>query len=210
MKKHVIFDLGGVIERVAPENVVRAFTELGMKNAASFYTIHAQDRLVNNFERGYTSPDEFIFYLKSLFQKEVSNEALIQAWNTNQLGVLPETLKTLESLRRMSQTKLYLLSNTNTLHTQHLKKRFNEQYNKALSEYFDKVYLSFEIGMRKPGEDIYEYVLHDIGARPQECFFIDDKEDNLSIPAAMGMRCIKHPINTDISYLVTSLGNVSQ
>lgn len=56
------------------------------------------------------------------------------------------------------------------------KKRINDQYD--LSQ-FTKIYLSFEIGMRKPDGEIYEYVLKDLDVNPKDILFIDDNTDNI-------------------------------
>ncbi len=51
---------------------------------------------------------------------------------------------------------------------------------------FDKVYLSFEIGLRKPDEKIFEYVTNDLGIDPQNILFIDDEEYNILAAKKMG------------------------
>ncbi len=56
------------------------------------------------------------------------------------------------------------------------KKRINDQYD--LSK-FDKVYLSFEIGLSKPDRRIYEYVLDDLKIPPENILFIDDDTHNI-------------------------------
>lgn len=56
------------------------------------------------------------------------------------------------------------------------KKRINDQYN--LSK-FDKVYLSFEIGISKPDRRIYEYVLNDLKIPAENILFIDDNIFNI-------------------------------
>ncbi len=42
----------------------------------------------------------------------------------------------------------------------------------------DHVYASSQLQMRKPDREIYEYVCDDLAVIPQECFFIDDLEEN--------------------------------
>ena len=56
------------------------------------------------------------------------------------------------------------------------KKRIDDQYD--LSK-FDYVYLSFELGMRKPNKKIYEYVLNDLNVKPENILFIDDDYNNI-------------------------------
>lgn len=56
------------------------------------------------------------------------------------------------------------------------KKRIDNQYD--LSK-FDKVYLSFEIGISKPDRRIYEYVLNDLKIPAENILFIDDDINNI-------------------------------
>ncbi len=71
-----------------------------------------------------------------------------------------------------SRCKIAILSNLMYFD----KKRINDQYD--LSK-FDYVYLSFEIGMRKPDEKIYKYVLDDLKVKPEDILFIDDDYQNI-------------------------------
>lgn len=71
-----------------------------------------------------------------------------------------------------SRCKIAILSNLMYFD----KKRINDQYD--LSK-FDYIYLSFEIGMRKPDEKIYKYVLDDLKVKPEDILFIDDDYQNI-------------------------------
>lgn len=59
-----------------------------------------------------------------------------------------------------------------------------------LSGYFEKVYASSEMGMRKPQAEIYRSVLKDLGYQPEECIFIDDKEDYVEGAHQVGLKAI--------------------
>ena len=46
-------------------------------------------------------------------------------------------------------------------------------------EDFDKIYLSYELGMSKPDHRIYQYIEKDLGLPPDKILFIDDDEKNI-------------------------------
>ena len=46
---------------------------------------------------------------------------------------------------------------------------------------FDKVYLSFELGCRKPNKKIYDYVLQDLKCDVGDLLFIDDDTTSIAI-----------------------------
>ena len=46
---------------------------------------------------------------------------------------------------------------------------------------FDKVYLSFELGCRKPNKKIYDYILQDLKCDVGDLLFIDDDKTSIAI-----------------------------
>ena len=57
-------------------------------------------------------------------------------------------------------------------------------------DYFDKVYLSCEVGFVKPQKEFYELVVKDLVVLSGECIFIDDNEDNLLPAKKLGMKTV--------------------
>ena len=56
--------------------------------------------------------------------------------------------------------KIYLLSNTNKIHYDSFIKLFDEQIGDGdFNKYFIKTYYSYEINLRKPAKECFEYVL---------------------------------------------------
>ncbi len=60
----------------------------------------------------------------------------------------------------------------------------------GLFDYFDKAFLSTELGMQKPDREIYEKVAREIGCSPGEIILIDDKEENVQAAKDFGMEGI--------------------
>ena len=61
----------------------------------------------------------------------------------------------------------------------------------GLFKYFEKAYLSTEIGIKKPDVDIYNYLLADIKCSPGEVVFIDDKPENVKSAESVGINAIQ-------------------
>jgi putative hydrolase of the HAD superfamily len=64
----------------------------------------------------------------------------------------------------------------------------NERYD--ISEYFDKVFISSEVGLHKPEKAFYEFVLKDINLSPEETLFVDDLQENLAPAEDLGMNVL--------------------
>ena len=98
-----------------------------------------------------------------------------------------ETLKTLEQLRK--KYKLFLLSNTNSIHLNVFKKIFTADTGlPSLDVYFDKCYYSHIIQMRKPYESTYRFVLEDAGIKAEETLFIEDSIQNIEGAITVGIQ----------------------
>ena len=63
------------------------------------------------------------------------------------------------------------------------KERINAQIN---LDKFDYVWLSFEMGERKPNQRIYEKVQNECGMSPKDILFIEDTEENIKTAKKMG------------------------
>jgi epoxide hydrolase-like predicted phosphatase len=61
-----------------------------------------------------------------------------------------------------------------------------------MSELFDAVVISAEVGMRKPEPRIFRHAADLLGLRPSECIFIDDIEANVAAAEQLGFTGIVH------------------
>ncbi|NLF63339.1 MAG: HAD family phosphatase [Chloroflexi bacterium] len=71
-----------------------------------------------------------------------------------------------------------------------------------LSRYFDVIFNSHSIGMAKPDEETYRYVLEQLELSPSELLFIDDKERNTRVAERLGISSI---VFRDVAGLVAEL-----
>jgi putative hydrolase of the HAD superfamily len=67
------------------------------------------------------------------------------------------------------------------------------RYDRAqLSELFDGVVISGEVGIRKPAPEIYRLGAQRIGVDPSACVFVDELPFNLGPAAELGMATVHH------------------
>ena len=76
---------------------------------------------------------------------------------------------------------LYLLSNIPCEFEKHVPRT-------PILQSFDGIVLSGPIGMVKPHEDIYRYLLDTYNLPVEECIFVDDREENVLAARAVGMQ----------------------
>jgi glucose-1-phosphatase len=179
MIEHIIFDFGDVLINLDKPGLKKSLLEIGISQE------HPKLQELNEtFEVGGISEQDF---LKGL--QELSNSASIpevrSAWNTILGDFPPERLEFLQELKKTH--KLYLLSNTDSIHIQHFEHRHGKDFTKAFYGCFEKVYFSFEHKMRKPNPEIYQKVLNDHHMSPKGTLFVDDKKDNILAAEAYGI-----------------------
>jgi putative hydrolase of the HAD superfamily len=57
---------------------------------------------------------------------------------------------------------------------------------------FDVLVWSYQVGLAKPDPAIYRHTLNELGTRPEETLFIDDKRENVEAARALGMQALQY------------------
>ncbi|HIG31877.1 MAG TPA: HAD family phosphatase [Flavobacteriales bacterium] len=183
--KAIIFDLGAVILNINYQNTIDEFSKLGVKNASSFYSKKVQANLFNQIETGDITTEKFLTKL----QKETNNASINQvseAWNSMLLDLPENRLAVIQYLKK--EYSIYLLSNTNAIHIDALKKKIGNIKWEKFCNLFDKMYLSHKVGLRKPNAGIFEYILREQNLKPEEVFFIDDSPEHIEDANKLGIK----------------------
>ena len=151
----------------------------------------------SEFFRDYeTGKIDSTFFIKQLQQiannKTASDDEIKKYWN----GILKDIpIHRIEILRKLKENyKLILLSNTNEVHLNEIYHYMQYEFGEdILTPNFHHCYYSQEIGLRKPNQEIYEFVLQNENLAPETCLFLDDKLENLIQPQKLGIHT--HHIN---------------
>lgn len=175
----IIFDFGDIFI-----NLDKQATHDGLKNLGISHWNEDLDQLNLQYEVGSISAEEFL----SGIQKHSNNASIDDiraAWNSI-LADFP--LYRLEFLQMLSQKyRLFLLSNTDAIHIETFEQKSGTSFYSDFYQCFEKVYFSFEIGMRKPNPDVYSLILDQHGLQAKQTLFIDDKKENTDAAAALGL-----------------------
>ena len=202
--KNIVFDLGGVILTLDRNEAVRRFKQAGLEQAEELLDPYHQKGIFLDLEEGRLTSEEFYDAIRQLAGKYISNEKIDHGW----LGFIADTpaykLEMLEELKK--SYNLYLLSNTNpVIMSWALSPQFSEK-GKGLDQYFDKMYLSYQIGITKPHLQIYQYMIEDSGMIPSETLFIDDGAANIEVGKALGMHVFQPKNGEDFRYIFSEKG----
>ncbi|MNK64690.1 Alpha-D-glucose-1-phosphate phosphatase YihX [compost metagenome] len=176
----IIFDFGDIFINLDKPATISGLQKLGMTEWNN-----ELDQLNLSFEVGAISPEDFV----GGFQKQLPNaskEDILRAWN----AVLADfPFYRLEFLQELSKKyRLFLLSNTDSIHINTFETKSGVSFYKDFYDCFEKVYFSFDIGMRKPDPKIYQFVLDQNNLVAENTLFVDDKTENTDSAAALGIK----------------------
>lgn len=174
----IIFDLGGVVINLDYQKTTHAFEALGLENFGEMYSQAAQTGLFDDFEKGKSSIPYFLNKLIDFLPTGTTANQVVEAWNAMILDFPKENLQLLEELKLSHRT--FLLSNTNEIHIQKVHQHLQlVSPHKTLHPYFETVYFSSDVKMRKPDKEIFEFVLKENNLNPATTLFIDDTEQHI-------------------------------
>ena len=187
--ENIIFDLGGVLLDIDYNLTRMAFEKLGVVSFDEMYSQANADKLFQKLETGAVTEEEFYKELNRSTGLRLSSKEIKEAWNAMLLSFREESLQFLDAVRE--RYKIFLLSNTNNIHLVSFYEIYHrKERNKSFEQYFNKAYYSFEIGLRKPDVDCYEWVLNDLQAEPRKTLFIDDSIKNIEGAEKAGLQTI--------------------
>jgi HAD superfamily hydrolase (TIGR01509 family) len=184
--KAVIFDLGGVIINIDYAATISAFDALGHGDFQTVYSQAQQSGLFDNLETGKISGQRFVNDLLPFLKVGTSPNKVIAAWNAMIGSVPPARISLLQKVRQ--KCPIYLLSNTNDIHMQAVLRAWKVSSQNPMGDFFDGIYLSHEIGMRKPNVEIFEFVCRENKLNPSETLFIDDSIQHIEGARLAGLQ----------------------
>lgn len=174
----IIFDLGGVLLNLDYHKTVNSFEKIGITDVQKLFSQKKQIEIFNQFETGQISPEEFRDFVKSYSDFNLKSEEIDRAWNEMLLDLPVARFQLLQNIAK--QKKIFLLSNTNSIHMDWFSKYTDNLLGKnVFFETFEIAYLSHEIKMRKPNAEIFEFVISQNNLNPEKTLFIDDSEQHI-------------------------------
>lgn len=172
MIKLFVFDLGNVIlpfeHRQIAVKLHRKSTQKTVFTPQQLFDVmfDLHNGLINPYEEGLMSSDEFFSELKRQFHLDMDMKAFGNIWNPI-FRDDPEVNRVILYLKEKGYP-LFLLSNTNELHFSYIMEKY------PIVHSFDEWLLSFEVGAKKPQKRIYDTIFEKMDIQPSDVFYVDD------------------------------------
>lgn len=167
--KFFVFDLGGVLS--VPMVSKKLYEQIKWKVSYEEFL----DKFNNSEEsikvhKGEISTKEFFEYLKRYMDDNITLEEFKNKYVNNN-KFFNDTIEIIKKLKNLGY-KVYLLSNLKEIDYEKFIKHFDVSI-------FDELFLSFKLGMLKPNDDIYQYVINKLNTKPENIYFFDDNKENV-------------------------------
>ena len=191
-----MFDLGGVVFGIDFENAFSQWAKCAGVPVETLKSRYCIDAWYEQHERGEIGAAEYFDALRDTLGITIPDEQLAAGWNAI---FQEESAEVFELFQRLSsRIPIYAFSNSNVAHQEF----WERKYVKTLG-LFREVFVSCDLGLRKPEAVAFRHVTASIGSEPENILFFDDTRENVDAARDIGMSAIQVRSITDIRTNVT-------
>jgi putative hydrolase of the HAD superfamily len=178
-----LFDLGGVAIEVDLESMLEHWQPHSRLTASEMRSRLRIDETYRRHEQGEIDADRYMRHLAEVFQIRTDIATVAAGWNAMLARPIETTLSFIAEARQ--RLPCFAFSNTSAIHRETWLARFP-----GLEETFDRLFLSFEMGLRKPEQAAFEAVVESIRKPPGTILFFDDTPENIEGARRVGLEAV--------------------
>jgi glucose-1-phosphatase len=198
----LLFDLGRVVLDLSTDRAHTRWAQLAGVQVADVAERHAArvvgSEAYHRHERGEITDAAFFAHLRRELEIELTDAQFDDGWNAVFIGEMPGIRSILS--RAQTALPLFAFSNTNTAHQAFWSVRFAD-----LLAPFRKIYVSNEIGARKPEPAAFQAVVADMAIAPEQILFFDDAAENVAAARAFGLNAVHVATSADIERALANM-----
>jgi putative hydrolase of the HAD superfamily len=177
----LLFDLGGVVINFGFEGAFRSWAARAGCDPTLIAERFSMDEFYEQHERGEIPSSRYFATLRHSLEIDLSDRELAEGWNDVFLGPVSGMSDVLTIAQR--HLPLFALTNSNPSH----KSVWEALYENELRP-FKTIFVSSDIGMRKPDPETFQLVAKLMGFEPGEILFFDDAPMNVAGARTAGMQ----------------------
>lgn len=154
----------------------------------------------DRWEKGELSDDEFLKQTVFFKERSFTPADFLQALRAQSKWLPGGAKNVIAALRQGNALKMAMLNNESGPLNDYRIATF------GLAEYFDAFFCSAYIGMRKPDPRMFRAGAEMLQFAPQECAFVDDRENNCAAAAQVRMHAIQYKGEEQLREALGALG----
>lgn len=197
--KTIMFDMGGVLINLNKQACINAYKALGYDNVEELIGNYSQQGAFLQLESGQISTEKFRDIIRREIKKPVTDKQIDDAFIAFLVDMPDYTLNMLSELKK--QYQIFMLSNTNGIIMNYVRHNIFNREGLTIDDYFDRLFLSYEMGTVKPDSLIFEKVIEETGIDPTETLFLDDSKKNTEVAEKLGFKTFVVTQGQDYRYI---------
>ena len=194
----LLFDLGGIFVDISFERTLQAWSPFSPLSPNELRSAFRFDIAYERHERGEITREQYFDHLRLALQLRASDASIEAGWNAMLVGEITAARLLLERINQ--RIPCYLFSNSNATHKASWAARFPRVVGA-----FRQVFVSSDIGARKPERVAFDIVAGRIGVPPQSILFFDDLIENVEGAINADMHAAHVPSPQDLESIVERL-----
>ena len=194
----IVFDLGGVLLEVDFGRVFAAWAEQAGVSPESIRARYRMDAAYEKHERGEITARQYFASLRESLDLALTDAQFEAGWNQVVRGEIPGVAPLVEQAAQ--RLPIYVFSNTNAMHYEHWGPSHADLLRK-----FRRLFMSYEMGLRKPEARAFEYLAAEIRVPLPNILFFDDTLENVSAARALGMQAVLVRGNQDMREVLAKI-----
>lgn len=179
----LLFDLGGVVLDIDFERALAAWQPHSRWPVERLRELFVCDEPFRHHETGAITDRQYFGHLRGTLGLGCDDAAVEAGWNRIFVAPIVPTLDLIDAVR--GRLPCYALSNTNDAHLRHMQAEFAHVLGR-----FDRVFVSHEIGHRKPQPQSFAHVVQAIGVPAAQVLFFDDLQENVLAARQSGLQAV--------------------
>ncbi len=201
LPKAIIFDLGAVIVDIDFNRIFAAWSAASGVPADTIRQRYSVDEAYRQHERGLISGPTYFASLRQSLGLDLDDATFESGWNAIFGGEVAGIAERILRARRIAPC--FVFSNTNATHQTY----WARELAPTLS-LFVKVFVSNEIGERKPDRAAFDAVCAMTGIAPAHSLFFDDSEENVQGARLAGLTAVRVDSIADIDRTLDGLEGI--
>jgi putative hydrolase of the HAD superfamily len=196
----VVFDLGNVLIEIDFHRVFARWAHYARCPPEQIAERYSHDHHYEKHERGEIDAKEYFTALRKILDIDINDAQFLDGWNQIFVGEVPAIRQLVQEYAALFP--LYIFSNSNEAHKAVWLPGYGE-----LIRPFRGVFISSDMGKRKPEVAAYLHVASAIGVEPGRVLFFDDSRQNVDGAIAAGLRAKKVGSVADMASVLRELQN---
>jgi len=195
----LLFDMGGVVFEIDFEKALRIWSQWSILTIEEMGNRFRMDGPYEKHERGEIDASQYFDHLRKLLELNASNREIASGWNAIYLEEIAETVDCILNVN--DSLPCYAFTNSNPTHQEY----WEAEYPRAV-QCFDRVFVSSNLGLRKPDKKAFETISNETGISLSKILFFDDLEENVEGARVAGMQAVLVKSHLDVKHALENIG----